>query len=74
MVDLVHIDGGEFSGPAEFETAILYCKDVKYIALDDTTLFKNNRNYNTLLSNSSWKIFKENQSDRNGWAVFVRII
>jgi hypothetical protein len=71
-VDFVHIDGGEFSGPTEYRSVRSHCKDVKFIALDDTNLYKNKANYADLAADTAWQIFKENKEDRFGWAIFVR--
>jgi len=70
-VDFVHIDGGEFLGPNEFKSVRSHCLDVKFIALDDTQLYKNKANYADLAADTAWKVFKENAEDRNGWAIFV---
>lgn len=69
-VDLVHIDGAEFAGPAELVSVRSNCKDVRYIALDDTKVFKNKLNYASLLADPDWEVYKESQTDRHGWAVF----
>ena len=70
-VDFVHIDGGEFSGPNEYRSVRKHCKDVKFIALDDTKMYKNKSNYADLMADTAWQIFKENKEDRLGWAIFV---
>ena len=71
-VDFVHIDGGEFAGPAEFRAVRKYCKNVRYIALDDTLMYKNKANYGLLSADPQWEIMKEDPHDRQGWAVFRR--
>ena len=71
-VDFVHLDGGEFSGPNEYRIVRSHCKDVNFIALDDTNLYKNKANYADLAADTAWQIFKENKEDRFGWAIFVR--
>lgn len=71
-VDLVHIDGGEFAGPAEFKSVQKHCKHVHYIALDDTLMYKNKANYRYLASDPEWEVVKEDKDSRFGWAVFRR--
>eukprot|EP00223_Ostreococcus_mediterraneus_P007488 CAMPEP_0179703014 /NCGR_PEP_ID=MMETSP0937-20121108/2575_1 /TAXON_ID=548131 ORGANISM="Ostreococcus mediterraneus, Strain clade-D-RCC2593" /NCGR_SAMPLE_ID=MMETSP0937 /ASSEMBLY_ACC=CAM_ASM_000575 /LENGTH=225 /DNA_ID=CAMNT_0021576167 /DNA_START=446 /DNA_END=1123 /DNA_ORIENTATION=+ len=72
-VQFMHIDGAEFAGIAEYKVVRKYCKDVKFIAMDDVRTFKNFINYGKLKTDASWQVFKENMSERNGWAVFVRL-
>eukprot|EP01048_Picozoa_sp_COSAG05_P017602 COSAG05_NODE_2428_length_3073_cov_53.487559_2_plen_329_part_00 len=72
-VDLVHLDGGEFVGMAEFAEVMRSCVHAKYIALDDTNTFKNRNNRKRLLANSSWEMYKEDQADRHGYSVFRRV-
>lgn len=72
-IDFLHIDGGEFSGPAELSTALQYCKDLRLIALDDTGTFKNRENYRYLQHSNDWKMIEEDQKDRHGWAVFEHV-
>jgi hypothetical protein len=67
--DFVIIDGGEFTGSAEFA----YCHDSKYVALDDTNSFKTWEVRNQLFLNPSYKLIDENENERNGWAIFERV-
>jgi hypothetical protein len=67
--DFVIIDGGEFTGEAEF----CYLQNSKYIALDDTNSYKCWGIREELKSNSNYELVEENQKERNGWAVFKLI-
>lgn len=71
-VQFVHIDGAEFAGVDEYTVVRKYCDDVKFIAMDDVRTFKNFINYKKLKNDPTWKVYKENLNERNGWAVFVR--
>lgn len=71
-VDLVHIDGGEFAGPSEFRAVLKHCVHIRYIALDDTRMYKNKGNYQFLASDAGWEVVREDPNDRHGWAVFRR--
>ena len=66
--DFVIIDGGEFTGSAEF----VYCHDSKYVALDDTNSFKTWDVRRQLVSNPNYKLIEENLNERNGWAIFKK--
>lgn len=67
--DFVIIDGGEFTGEAEF----CYLQNSKYIALDDTNSYKCWSVREALKTNSEYELIEENQTERNGWAVFKLI-
>lgn len=67
--DFVIIDGGEFTGSAEF----VYCADAKHVALDDTNSFKTWNVRRQLVLNPNYKLIEENLDERNGWAVFSRL-
>lgn len=69
-IDLLIIDGGEFSGEIEFNT--LYQRS-NYIILDDTDKTKSNKNWvnrNYILSHSDeFEIIEDDLKDRNGFLV-----
>lgn len=67
--DFVIIDGGEFTGFAEYE----YIRGARYIALDDTNTYKNWLARKTLLEDRTYKLVDESFTERNGWAVFVHV-
>ena len=67
--DFVIIDGGEFTGLAEYQ----YIRGARYIALDDTNTYKNWYARKTLLEDRTYKLVDESLIERNGWAVFARI-
>lgn len=67
--DMVLIDGSEFTGKAELE--LVY--GAKFILLDDTRAFKNYYNFKRLSADPAYKLIKENQSLRNGYAIFKKI-
>lgn len=69
LFDFVIIDGGEFTGFAEYE----YLRGARYIALDDTNTYKNWQVRKSLIENKSYKLIDESLKERNGWAVFVRV-
>ena len=69
-IDLLILDGGEFSSLAEFHTL----KDrVTYFVLDDTLLIKNNEVANIMRNDDSYEILYDNTSDRNGFLVSKKI-
>jgi hypothetical protein len=67
--DFVIIDGGEFTGSAEFA----YCHDSRYVALDDTNSFKTWDVRKQLYSDPRYKLIDENGIERNGWAIFEKV-
>jgi hypothetical protein len=69
-IDLLLLDGGEWTSNAEFLKLWERCK---VIALDDCNRTKSNKNwkaYYGLLDN--WMLVGEDMNERNGWAVFRR--
>ena len=67
-IDLLVLDGGEFSTRAEF----LKLKDrCRYIFLDDTRLRKNKLNRKDLLFSEDFVVIKDS-GERNGWSLFKR--
>lgn len=69
LFDFVIIDGGEFTGFAEYE----YLRGARYIALDDTNTYKNWEARKSLLESKSYKLIEESLTERNGWAVFALV-
>jgi hypothetical protein len=67
--DFVIIDGGEFTGFAEYE----YIRGARYIALDDTNTYKNGDVRKMLLEDQAYKLVDESLTERNGWAVFEHV-
>lgn len=66
--DLVLIDGSEFTGIEELR--LVY--GAKVILLDDSLGYKNLDNLNALKSDPNYDLAYENQSVRNGFAIFTR--
>lgn len=69
-IDVLILDGGEFSTLAEFKT--LYSRTKKYIILDDCNILKCKKVYDILTKDRFWELFKEDLKDRNGYAIFRR--
>lgn len=70
-IDLLLLDGGEFSSWAEFE--VLRDRLTKYLFLDDTLVRKNSAVRRWLLdSPDSRFVLAYESTDRNGWSVFIR--
>lgn len=69
-IDLLILDGGEFSSLAEFNKL----KDRStYFILDDTLLIKNNEVANIMRNDSNYDILNDNTSDRNGFLISKKI-
>ncbi len=66
VLDLVLIDGSEFTGTAELEEVY----GAKIIILDDINTFKNHQNHTRLLNDSRYTLIQENKKLRNGYAIF----
>ena len=66
--DFVIIDGGEFTGLAEYR----YLQNAKYFALDDSNTYKNWAVRRELLLDKSYKLVSEDLNERNGWSIFIR--
>ncbi|MBE9125458.1 MULTISPECIES: class I SAM-dependent methyltransferase [unclassified Coleofasciculus] len=64
--DIVLIDGSEFTGEAELDEVY----GAKYIFLDDINSYKNNRNFQRLINDSSYTLIGGNLQVRNGYAIF----
>lgn len=70
--DSVLIDGGEFTGYSEY---LILENIVNVIFLDDVhNAFKCNQIYHELLDNKNWNLLMENESIRNGYAIFKKNI
>lgn len=67
-IDLVVIDGGEFSGYQEF----LLFYGAKIIALDDVNSFKCYQAYMRLINDPEYELYGQDWDLRNGWAIFCR--
>ena len=66
-IDLLIIDGGEFSGEIEFFKLYKRCK---YIVLDDTASNKNKKSREFILANpDKFLIIDDNLKDRNGFLI-----
>jgi hypothetical protein len=69
-IDVLVLDGGEFSGYADW--LALKEKKPQIVCLDDTTVMKNERVYKELLTSEEWEIHAKDENDRHGWAIFCR--
>lgn len=68
--DMVLIDGSEFFGYSEY---YLLKNKTKCFILDDVFYaYKCNQIYNDLINNNEWKVISKNDSDRNGYAIFIK--
>lgn len=67
--DMVLIDGSCFSGHAELEAVL----GAKVIILDDIMGIKNWKGYRQLQLDKNYLLVRENLTERNGYAIFVRI-
>jgi hypothetical protein len=68
-IDLLVLDGGEFSTGAEFQA--LKSRLTKLVVLDDTRTRKNRRVFEELKGDRAWFLVHESE-ERNGTAVFRR--
>ena len=66
--DLVLIDGGEFTGFAEFQE--VYGANI--ICMDDVNTFKCYRAREELLANENYELVLEDFATRNGFSIFMR--
>jgi hypothetical protein len=70
-IDLLLLDGGEFSTWSEFE--VLRNRLTKYLFLDDTQVRKNRAVQKWLLTSPDSRfVLAYESTDRNGWSVFIR--
>lgn len=70
--DVILLDGGEFSTEGDWKA--LYHDNLKVAILDDTQVIKTNRILNQLLEDPAWKCLYNEPHDRNGWAIFERVV
>ena len=68
-VDVVVLDGGEFTGAGDMERALQL--NPKVIALDDIYVMKNCENYDMLINSEEWALWRHG-TERTGWAIFKR--
>ena len=68
-IDLIILDGGEYSSEEDFN--ILINKNPKVICLDDVNVYKCKKIRENLLNNNEWKLYKENLNQRHGWSIFI---
>lgn len=66
--DFVIIDGGEFTGLAEYQ----YLQGTKHFALDDSNTYKNWAVRRELLLDERYELISEDLNERNGWSIFSR--
>lgn len=69
-IDVLILDGGEFSTFAEF--SVLFDRVKNYIILDDCNILKCKNIYKILSQHSEWQLYKEDLKDRNGYAIFKK--
>lgn len=69
-IDLIILDGGEYTTQGDFN--ILIKKNPKYIALDDTNVYKCKEIRKFLLNSKEWNLYKESTTERNGWSIFQK--
>lgn len=65
-IDLVLIDGSEFTGSAELQ----HLYGTAYVLLDDIRTFKNSLNYARLKDDRNYELIAEDPAYRNGYAAF----
>ena len=68
IVDLLIIDGGEFSARAELNFFV----EPKYIVLDDILSYKNFENFNILLRDKNYILIEADFLIRSGFAIFKK--
>lgn len=70
-IDLLLLDGGEWTSHVEFTKLGQRCK---MIALDDTDPAKSNKNWRAvaILNTLQWQKIGEDMNERNGWSLFRR--
>ena len=68
-VDLLLLDGGEFTSWAEFN--LLAPRVTKFILLDDVQVRKNRKVHQSLANSGQWTLLAQGH-DRNGWSVWTR--
>jgi len=69
-IDVLLLDGGEFSSYAEYEKLKDRCK---IILLDDSNTLKNYYVKKEMLKSKNWKILQDYSNERNGFIGFERV-
>jgi hypothetical protein len=69
-LDVVVLDGGEFSGYADW--LALKEREPRVVCLDDTNVMKNERVFKELSENKEEWELRAHGDDRHGWAIFYR--
>jgi hypothetical protein len=69
-IDLLILDGGEFSTYSEFK--VLYSRVEGWIVLDDTLVRKNRKVLSELLKDPSFNLVRSSKQ-RNGFAIFSNV-
>lgn len=70
ILDVVVLDGGEFSGYADW--LAVKDKHPKVVCLDDSGVMKNERVFKELLANTEEWELRAHGADRHEWAIFYR--
>ena len=70
-LDMVIIDGGEYTSEGDFDVVMKY--NPIYIVLDDTRVYKCNKIRLNLLNDPNWKCIYDNQKNRHGESIFQKI-
>jgi len=65
-IDLLILDGGEFSSLSEYNILKDRCK---YFVLDDTNVLKNHEVANIMRNNKNYEILHDEINDRNGFLI-----
>lgn len=68
--DVILLDGGEFSTQGDWDT--LNHPNLRAVLLDDTQVIKTNAIREQLFADPTWTCLRDEPTDRNGWAVFLR--
>lgn len=69
-IDVIIIDGGEFSGMGDWK--VLKRKNPKVVCLDDTSVIKSYYIREELLNSDIWEVIADEVNDRNGFSIFKR--
>jgi len=70
QIDVVVIDGGEYSADGDWE--VLQTKNPKVVCLDDCQVVKAYHLRNRLIASNEWDIVIDEIDDRNGWIILKR--
>jgi hypothetical protein len=69
-IDVVVIDGGEYSADGDWE--LLVQKTPKVVCIDDCQAVKAYHLRNRLLASKEWDVVIDEVEDRNGWIILKR--